>query len=71
MKRQFLEDEITRRGLTQAAVAAATDVSRQMISHIIICRHNPGWDLQQRLVKFFGIPAETLLEESEINRKEV
>lgn len=61
MKRQFFENEITRRGLTYTAVGKATGVTRQMISHIVNCRHNPGWDLQQRLVKFFGIPAEELL----------
>jgi putative transcriptional regulator len=62
-----LDTEISQRGLTYTAVGKATGVSRQMISHIVNCRHNPGWELQQRLVNFFNIPAEELLAVTEEN----
>jgi len=60
-RRERLELEIKRRRLSYSEAAKALGVTKGMISHIVNCRHNPGWELQQRLVKFFGIPAEELL----------
>lgn len=61
MKRVMLIEETQRKGLTFTNLADQIGVTKATISMIVNCRSNPGWDLQQRLVKFFGIPAEELL----------
>ena len=50
------------RGLTLAIVGKDVGSSKQMICDIEHGRRSPSWALQQRLVIFFGIPAEQLLE---------
>lgn len=42
-------------------VAEAVNISKSMICDIEKGRRNPSWELQQRLVNYFGIPAEILL----------
>ena len=61
MKRMVLIEETKKRGMTFTLLADQVGVSKFMISHIVNCRHSPSWELQQRLVNFFGIPAEELL----------
>lgn len=67
MKRMVLIEETKKRGMTFTLLADQVGVSKFMISHVINCRHSPSWALQQRLVIFFGIPAETLLAITDCN----
>lgn len=62
MKRVMLVEEVKKKGLTFTQLANKVGVSKGMVSMIINCHSNPSWALQQRLVIFFGIPAERLLE---------
>ena len=62
MKRSVLITEMHNRQLTQSMLAESIGVSRPMISHIINCRHNPSWKLQQKIVAFFRTPAEALFQ---------
>jgi len=53
------------RGLTLLQVGEGVGASKQMICDIEHGRRSPSRDLEKRLVKFFGIPAEELLAISE------
>jgi len=71
VKRKNLLKTIKQAGLTYTAVGKSVGVTRQMISHIIYCRHNPSWSLQQRLVAYFAIPAEILFEIDEDDKSAI
>lgn len=65
MKRQRLVLERKKRNLSATELAKAINISKPMLSHIEHGRHNPSWDVQQRLEQFFGIPISELLAETE------
>lgn len=52
-------------GFTQAYVAANLGIAKSTYCELENGKRKPSWELQQRLVQFFGIPAETLLEVDE------
>ena len=63
--RYFLRMHRTRRNLTLSQVGEVVGASKQMICDIEHGRRSPSRKLEQRLVQFFGIPAEELLAVSE------
>lgn len=55
----------TERGLSQASLAAAMDVSRQTINAIETGRYLPSLPLAFALARYFGVPAEELFDTSQ------
>lgn len=53
------------KGFTQRQLAIHLKISPEHLSRIENGRRKPGWDVQQRLERFFGIPASELLAEGE------
>lgn len=69
--RLYLRKLRTEKGYTQQEVASHLGISRRMYGLIETGSRNPSWNVQKRMVKFFNIPIEELLDESdEINTKE-
>ena len=55
----------TERGLSQAALGAAVDVSRQTINAIETGRYLPSLPLAFSLARYFGVSVEALFDPSE------
>jgi putative transcriptional regulator len=54
----------TERGLSQAELAVAMDVSRQTINAIETERYTPSLPLALALGRFFGVPVEEVFDDS-------
>lgn len=52
----------TQRGLSQAEVAAALDVSRQTVISIENGRYLPSLPLAFRIARFFGMPVDKMFD---------
>ncbi|HBQ26805.1 MAG TPA: transcriptional regulator [Syntrophomonas sp.] len=58
------------KGFTQQQLAIHLEISPEYVSRLENGNRKPSWDVQQRLERFFGIPASELLaEEEEENEK--
>lgn len=58
------------KNLSQVTVAKELKITVRMYQYLEAGNRKPGWDVQQRLERFFGIPASELLaEEEEENEK--
>jgi len=63
--RQNLIKTRIKKGLKQVEVAKYVKLAKSTYCEIEHGRHNPSWEVAQRLEQFFGIPASELLAESE------
>ena len=60
--RNQVREQRTRRGLSQAEVAAALGVSRQTVISIENGRYLPSLPLAFRIARFFGMPVEKMFD---------
>ena len=60
--RNVIREQRTARGLSQAEVAAAWDVSRQTVISIENGRYLPSLPLAFRIARFFDMPLEKLFD---------
>ena len=68
VKANVIHSQLARRNMTQADLAKAIGITRSYLSQVLRGKENPGPEIRQKLIAYFGLEFDQLFEFEETSK---